>query len=461
MRSRCLASFSRRGALVVAACLLAVLPARPALALGEPIRDIKILNNTLTLDETIRSIAGLDIGDTLEADALEKARERLHTAGLFSEVDAYSETYRDGVRVVITVRDKIPWGGVPAFSLASGNWTLGMFVGHSNLFGRGKRGSISARLSNVDSGGNLFYEDPAFWGSWVFWNVRGRFQDQGLPEYGNAPDLPARPIRETKVRGYGGDLMLGVAWFRKVKTAIGWSLERFSVRQFKVDGEHEGLMLPQPADDMQRGLATANVTFDFRAREHAIMYGNALSFNADWGHPRWGSDDKVDYWKATAGFEQGIRFFRRHNLVIRATGALGQDMPLWSENNAGAASLRGFLYRQFMGDTMLRTQTEYHFPMFSVMKLDFRGLVFHDAAAIWYRQLPASDGMTYEDRPDGRRFLPPQFLLPGFDAQRDIHQSVGAGLRFYLRTVAAPLLGIDVGHGIGTGTVRFLIVVGA
>ena len=90
-----------------------------------------------------------------------------------------------------------------------------------------------------------------------------------------------------------------------------------------------------------------------------------------------------------------------------------------------------------------------------------RGLVFNDAAAIWFRQLPAQSGGVYVQRDDGRQFLPPRFLEQGFRASRDIHSSAGAGLRFYLRSVAIPLVGVDVGNGLGTKDIRVILVMGA
>jgi hypothetical protein len=217
---------------------------------------------------------------------------------------------------------------------------------------------------------------------------------------------------------------------------------------------------PAAATSARRGNATINLTFDFRARQHAIMYGNALGFQLEYAGPRWGSQSSLWYWKASTTYEHGIRFFKQHNLIVRLGGIMGENLPLWSENSAGGANLRGYLYRQFQGDTHLRTQVEYHFPLFSLWSLDVRGLVFNDAAAIWFRQLPPESGGVYLQRDDGRQFLPPEFLVQGFRASRDIHTSAGAGLRFYLRSVAIPLVGVDVGNGLGTKDFRVILVVG-
>jgi outer membrane protein insertion porin family len=454
---------------VGALALLMSLSAR-AWAIGEVITDIRIRDNARTLEETVRSMAGIDIGEVLEIDTLDRVRERLNTSGLFSDVNVFWQPYRAGVRVVIIVRDKFPWAPVPTFSYSPGNVSAGLIVGHANLFGRGKRGLVGGRYSNVDSGALVIYDDPALFGSWGFLTTQGFFKDQVLPEFSNVdlPDMPLTPIRNTRLRTFGADLRVGVAWFRKVRTSVGWAYDKNTQRSSLADPGNPYSPMDLPAamttPVARRGLALASVTFDFRAREQAVMYGNALSFSLEYASPTFGSDPLLKYWKASGQFEQGIRFLRRHNIVFRAAAYVGDKMPFWVENATTGANLRGFVYRQYMGDTHLRTQVEYHFPLFSIKQLDVRGVVFNDGAAIWYRKLPPRDPDmpdAYLPREDGRQFLPPSLLRQGFDPHQDVHFSVGAGLRFFLRSVAVPLVGVDFAHGFGTGTVRIVLVVGA
>jgi outer membrane protein insertion porin family len=457
---------ARGGPLAVSLLTLILLGSR-AWAIGEVITDIRVRDNAVTLEETVRSMAGINIGEVMEIDTLDRVRERLNTSGLFSDVNVFWQPYRYGVRVVIMVRDKFPWAPVPTFSYSPGNVSAGLIVGHANLFGRGKRGLVGGRYSNVDSGAMLVYDDPALFGSWGFFTVQGRFSDQVLPEFSNIPyaDVPLAPIRETRMRAYGGDLKLGVAWFRKVRTSVGWAIDQNTMLSSMPVPDKNPAAPPDLPPAMtipriRRGLALANVTFDFRARENAVLYGNALSFSLEYASRTFGSDPNVQYWKVGGSFEQGIRFFRRHNLIVRGAAYIGDRMPFWVENATTGANLRGFVYRQFMGDTHLRSQVEYHFPLFSIKALDVRGVLFNDGAAIWYRKLPTQVGDSYETRLDGRQFLPPSLLRGGFDRHQDVHFSVGAGLRFFLRSVAVPLVGVDFAHGFGTGTVRMVLVVG-
>jgi outer membrane protein assembly factor BamA len=450
--------------MAAAATIFAASPP-PAFAIGEVVRDIRIRDNARTEEETIRSIAGLDIGDTMEVHTLEEVRERLSTSGLFADVDVFWEPYRDGVRVNIVVRDKFPWAPVPTFSYSPGNTSGGLLVAHGNLFGRGKRGIIGGRLSTADSGAIVAYQDPAVFGSWLFFQFSGVLQDQTIPEYSNDEMLDVQTIRETNLRSFGFSAKLGVAWWRRVRTTIGWGIDEYRLKWSRGPQElwPDPLNVTPPTLGGVRSILEAELTFDFRAREHAIMWGNALSFSYDDGDPRWGGDPQFKYWKARITYEHGFRFLRRHNIIFRVGGYVGEDLPLWSENSAGGTGLRGFNHRQFAGDTQARSQVEYHFPLFSIMKLDVRGLLFNDATAIYYRELPDIDPVTNEYYPrwDGRQFLSPTYLQPGFNRDRDVHTSVGGGLRFFLRSVAVPLVGIDAGYGLPKGPVRFLIIVGA
>lgn len=452
--------------------LICVFAATPAFAQEEIITDVQVKGALRTSEQTVRSISGIDIGDPLRNNTLDRARERLHTSGMFADINVYWEPHGVGVRVIIVVKEKFPWAPLPTFSYSPGDISAGGLIAHGNLFGLGKRGLIGGRVSTVNSGAVAGYEDPAVFGSWGYFTLKGKYQSQTIPEYGNVdhPGMPLAPIRDTNLRTYGFEVTAGVAWFRRVRTAVGWNIDRNDIRTSIPNPDNPvalGLApdyLPASTKSARRGSAVANLTFDFRARERAVMYGNSLGFNLEYAAPRWGSQSNLWYWKASVSYEHGIRFFRWHNLIIRTGAIAGQNLPLWSENSAGGTNLRGYLYRQFQGDSHVLAQIEYHFPLFSLWQLDVRGLLFSDNAAIWWRQLPQKvigpSGEVYAERTDGRQFLPPEFLVQGFKSSRDIHSSAGAGLRFYLRTVAVPLVGIDVGNGIGTKDIRVILVLG-
>jgi outer membrane protein insertion porin family len=472
------------GAIGVAIAVLAV--QRPVWAIGEPVTDVRVLDNQRTEESTVRSIAGINIGDTLQTDTLDTARERLNTSGLFADVNVWWEPHGAGVRVNISVKDKFPWAPVPTASWSANNKSVGLVFVHGNLFGHGKQMLIGARYAQIDSGAALAYRDPSLFGSWIYWQLQGLIQRQVIPEYDsygpNATLGSPYEFRETRLWSYGFEPQIGVAWFRRVRTQIAWHRETynyFSDGPYDAYGNLSGSDLPSsPGTHMLPathggtvGIARAGLTFDFRAREFSVMTGQALSGSVDYASSAFGSDFK--FWRAGASWEQGIRFFKTHNLIYSGGGVVGDNLPFWNENTAGGTNLRGYLGQQFRGDTQLWGKVEYHFPLFSIGSLDFRALGFYDVSAIWFRNLPdqysgtgvqitdPATGQLYNARltADGRTF--PAFQQQGFSWDRSVHNDVGAGLRFFLRSVAVPLVGIDFGYGLESRNWNFIIIVGA
>jgi outer membrane protein assembly factor BamA len=461
--------------------------ARPAFAVGEEITDVRVLDNQRTEEATVRSIAGLSIGDTLEADTLDLVRERLNTTGLFADVNVWWEPHGSGVRVNISVKDKFPWAPVPTASWSSNNKSAGLLFVHGNLFGRGKQLLLGARVAQIDSGAVLAYRDPSLFGTWIYWQLQGVVQRQVIPEYQNSGVTPigvaslGHPFefRETRLFSYGFEPSFGVAWMRRVRTQVAWHLERFSYFSAGVDalGQPTGSDLPSDSSiplvaatkGGTSGFGRANLSFDFRAREFAVMTGQALSMNFDYGSSAFGSD--FNFYRGGVGWEQGIKFFKSHNLIYSANATAGHNLLFWNENTAGGNNLRGYIGQQFRGDTQVGGKLEYHFPLFSISSLDFRALGFYDFQAVWFRNPPegtiVSDpngavpyGSSYiqRDTRDARTY--PTMMPTGF-SRDSIHNDVGVGLRFFLRSVAVPLVGVDFGYGIEANHWQFIIVVGA
>jgi outer membrane protein insertion porin family len=445
------------------ACVVGVgiaLASAPALAVGEEVTDVRIIGNSRTDESTVRSVAGVSIGDTMEMDTLDTVRERLNTTGLFADVNVWWEQYKTGVRVNIAVKDKFPWAPVPTGSFSANNKSFGLLFVHGNLFGRGKQLLIGGKIATVDSGAALAYRDPSWFGTWIYWQLQGYVQRQNIPEY-SPEDIAANngPFRTTLFNSYGVEPSVGVAWFRRVKTQVAWRVERYDLKS-AVDGT--GAMTTPATEGATVGLGKASLSFDFRAREFAVMTGTALGGGFDLATPDFRGD--LNFWRVGGGVEHGVRFFRSHNLVVSAGATFGHNLPFWMENTAGGPNLRGYLFQQFRGDSQLQAHGEYHFPLFSISSLDFRALAFYDAQAIWWRDLPPTGIMQYSirDTPDHRAFLVDMNgVQQGFDFSRDIHQSVGAGLRFFLRSVAVPLVGFDAGWGIESRTWRFTLIIGA
>jgi outer membrane protein assembly factor BamA len=461
------ARFRLRWGIVVSLVALGTALGGQAFALGERISDVRVMGNVRTGEDTVRSLAGVSIGDTLEGDTLATVRERLNTAGLFADVNVWWEPHGEGVRVNIAVKDKFPWAPVPTGSWSANNKALGLLFVHGNLFGRGKQMLIGGKLATLDSGAVLGYRDPALFGTWIYWELKGIVQRQIIPEYDINDKAPKSPWRETTLDSYGFEPAVGIAWFRRVKTQVSWRLDKINYQDQKLRllDPITGNTLPvDPVADASTrggvmGIGRAALAFDWRAREFAVMTGPALGGNLDIGSSTFGGDFK--FWRASGFWEQGFRIFRRHNFIYSFGGTVGHNLPLWWDTTAGGPNLRGYLAQQFRGDTQLNSRAEYHFPLFSIGSLDFRALGFYDMSAIWFRNLPSDVGGTYLFRPEDQRTFNPNYVKSGFDPKRDVHNDVGGGLRFFLRSVAVPLVGFDAGYGLESKQWRFLLIVGA
>jgi hypothetical protein len=178
-----------------------------------------------------------------------------------------------------------------------------------------------------------------------------------------------------------------------------------------------------------------------------------------------------------------LRFFSEHNLILRANGTMTRNEPFFEEIETGGAGFRGYLTRQFRGDTRGFGSAEYVVPVVKLWGLHIRGLVFFDSNVSWFGQKPTcrnpSEGGSqtgdscrdslgnisypYAERvSDGgnhiRYYLPGQYFTPGMRAWNN---GVGAGLRFYLKSINMPLVGLDYGYGLEGRLSEIYLTIGA
>ena len=432
------------------ACLtgiaLALALPRAAFAIGEVIRDIRVEDNARTEEETVRSIAGIAIGDIMEVHTLETVRERLNTSGLFSDVNVYWVPYRDGVRVNIVIRDKFPWAPVPTLSYAPGNLSAGLVVAHGNLFGRGKRGIIGGRISTADSGALVAYQDPALFQTWMFYQFAGAFQDQTIPEYSNMDLSVLKPVRETNLRTFGFNAKLGVAWFRRVKTSIGWGIDRSRVRWVRGNDEAfpGSTLLPTAADGGLRGLRRGRADLRLsgpRARGHV---GQRPELQPGSRRPPLGRGSH-----ASSTGRRGPPTSTASASFDGTTSSCAAE-PIWGRTCRSGArtppaerTCVGSSTGSLRATPTCGRRSSTTFPCSASASWTSGGCCSTTPPRSGTAKLPELDasGQAYLERADGRRFLPPEHLTAGFNAKRDVHTSVGAGLRFFLRSVAVPLVG--------------------
>src|SRR6185312_4843508 len=149
-------------------------------------------------------------------------------------------------------------------------------------------------LAQIDSGAVLAYRDPSLFGTWMYWQLQGVIQRQILPEYdstGPGASL-ASPVefRETRLFSYGIEPAFGVSWLRRVKTQIAWHLEKWDYFGPGSDDPQTQMPMVKSTNVGTSGYGRAMLSFDFRAREFAVMTGQALTGTFDVGGSAFGGD---------------------------------------------------------------------------------------------------------------------------------------------------------------------------
>ncbi|MBU8897435.1 polymerase [Corallococcus sp. H22C18031201] len=417
-----------------------------------------VVNETgRTTAATIQGYARVDEGDALTQADLLKVERRLTATGLFQDVRVRTEPMADGrVRLVLEVEDKASWVIAPTFALSSSNVGGGVLYAENNLWGRSKKFAVAAQVSTAESGLFMGYLDPNLFGlPQLKLSLEGQLRSDRVEEYRpGATQSSPEVARRTRLNSASIAGELGVMLFERVRAAAKYRLMLIDARPPSQDTPvTEPAFEPGPS---QRDTSLRlMVGIDTRQTLHAVMEGLNLEASYELSSPSVWSE--FQYRKFGLLYRHGLRFFEEHNLVLRAEAALGTDLPFQQELVLGGNSLRGFLHRQFRGDTRLSFTAEYHFPLFTIRSLAFRGVGFSDTGLMLWRSIPEDRQLRDVTGRVVRGYLPD--AKAGLDGAT-LAQGVGAGLRLYLRNVVLPLVGVDVAYGVNSGELRFYLVAG-
>ncbi|MFL5343938.1 MAG: BamA/TamA family outer membrane protein [Hyalangium sp.] len=419
--------------------------------------DLVVVGTEKTLPETVQAYARLDPGDTLTSEELPRVERRLVATGLFQSVKVSTQPTGEGhVRVVLAVEDKASWVVAPTFSVSNSNIGGGVLYAESNLWGRSKKFAAALQVSTAESGLFVGFLDPNLFG---FPQVRLTFEGQArsdrVEEYRPDASQPVpEVVRRTRLNSASAASELSVMIAERVRVGAKY-------RVMLIDAQPPSQDTPVTAPAFEPGPVQRDASLrlvvgvDTRQNLQAIMEGLNIEGSLELSNPGVWSDFR--YKRFGLLYRHGIRFFEEHNLVLRGEAVAGTELPFHQELVAGASSLRGFLYRQFRGDTRLSFTAEYHFPLFTIRSLSFRGVGFSDTGMLMWRSLPADLQLRDVKGRVVRGYLPD--AKSGLDGAT-VAQGVGVGLRLFLRSVVLPLVGVDVAYGVNSGEIRFYVVAG-
>ncbi|NNB97973.1 BamA/TamA family outer membrane protein [Corallococcus exiguus] len=419
--------------------------------------EVTVEGANKTTSGTVRSFGQVGVGDEVDSEELEKVERRLLATGLFQEVRVGTEPMPDGrVRLVLRVKDKASWVVAPTVALSSANTGGGLLYAENNLGGRAKKFAVAAQVSTGESGLYVGFLDPILFGlPQLKFSLEGQLKSDRVDEYSmEASEDDPEILRRTRFNSASISSELGFILFERVRAAAKYRLA-------SIDAKTPDPEMPVTVPPFSTGPAMRDtslrlmVGLDSRQTLHAVTEGLNLEASYEVSTP--GVWSEFDYRKFGLLYRHGIRFFTEHNLVLRGEMVLGRHLPFQQELVMGGNTLRGFQYRQFRGDSRLTFTAEYHFPLFKVQSLAFRGVAFSDTGAIAWWDVPEDGNLRDANGRVIRNYL--RETITGQNAVT-VAQGVGGGLRLYLNNVVLPLLGVDVAYAVNSGQVRFYLVAG-
>ena len=409
---------------------------------GRTITEIWVEGNTKTERDTVLLIGDIEEGDTFVERTSYDVTLALVNSGLFKEVKVSPSKDEDGqgVKLVVIAKDKHSWVIGPTFYNEPGNVGGGLGFGEANLWGQNKKLLLYAQVATADSLFIAVFQDPAIKGTRLSHEPMLFLRREKVTEYTNPNDFFSQPVpQRISTMHY-----LNAGWRLGLRLWGGFSLgTRLRGAYVFYDDAHLDEVYaernptePEPVNPQEDGFDVsyeASLMRDKMANWHGVKTGTTFKLQWEKAIPELGSD--VDYWRAGVNLDVGLKFFDTHNLLVKSSFWTGKTLPFQQELTAGGGNLRGYINRQFRGDTKFGAQSEYSLKLFSLGPFTFRGLAFWDTAFTGFFRAEGNEQRHY---------------LVGQTENKlnKWRNGVGGGFRVYIKSIVLPLLGLDWGYGI-------------
>lgn len=451
----------------VAIFALAIVLGTSTAAVAEEIREIIVEKNTKTDDDTVALIARIEVGDEWSVDKIDEIKSYLVSSGLFKDVNVFSDTHpQGGARVYIQVTDKHSWVIAPALYLQPTNKGGGVGFGENNLFGQNQKLLLYGQVATGDS---------FFIGAWVIPSLNGtRFYAQldtflkssRNIEYASPSgdifhpeDVITKPIRESRIAYLNAGVKLGIELFRGFKfdarlrgARVSYSdvklAEGATIEEVTGDPTSDPNNVPAPGAEGNDVSTEFTLSLDRRANWFGVQTGYKYAVWFETASPGLGSDFR--YFLSGLSIFRAKQILQRHNAILKTTFNYGGNIPFQQEYLTGGTSMRGYLNNELRGDFRAIANIEYSFPMFTILGLSVRGLGFFDSA---YTTFIETENTQRDYLPDARAHATRGRFVPW-------RNSVGGGIRLYMRQIVLPLLGVDFGYGLESRDYQIYLAIG-
>jgi len=394
---------------------------------ADRIEAIQVEGNDKTKTSVIESLSHLEVGEEVTQKLLDEAKDRIKSSGLFEEVEVDRVRSPNHRRVVIRLRvkEKQSWFVAPSFQFSTNALTGGFVFGESNFLGRNKKALVFADYGPSARRFVMAYRDPSVWESDLTLAVDSIFRWDRMIEYEDRSE-----IRRVRLLDYGATILPGYRWSQKFVSSVGTYYRKVDE---KLKSESQALNRV----GLREGYDVAIVVkfeYDDTTNYDGLFHGARISLESTLSDNRFYSD--FDYNKEELRFSSGIVFMNReYNWQNHMSIQLGQNLPYYREYTSGGNNLRGYIDRQFRGDTKYSLSEEFYYPIHNFARFIVRGILFYDTNVIYFKDAEFSR-----------------------DAWKN---GMGGGLRFYMKGIVIPLIGFDAAWGAEDHTYATYLSVGA
>lgn len=358
------------------------------------VEKIKIKGNVKTKDVVVRRELRIYPGDKFDGEKLKRSKERLQNLGFFEEVNYDTEETDQSNKKDLIVDVKESKTGT--FSFGGGYSTVDQFVGFVEIeqrnfdwknfpyfTGAGQNLKFRASIGNISNDFDLSFTEP-----WMFdYPVSFGF------------DVYRRTHKRATDVGYGydekvtgGALRLGKEISDYVSGSITYRNDNIDISNISDDASND---LKSENGKNTISSMTFGLNYDNRDNVFDPMKGNVLSSSFECaGGPFAGKKDYLKLYGLAAHYTPawiGSNFEFKGQIGLATPYSNSNKLPLYERYFAGGANtIRGYRERKvgpidpassdpLGGNALAVGNIEYHFPVFSFMKL----AAFYDIGNVW------------------------------------------------------------------------------
>lgn len=370
--------------------------------------DIRVDGLRRTREQIVLDLIRTNSGDRFTDDLVEQIRIALIDSELFASIDVTAtplpieEGTDPTVDIVITVSERWTLVPIPFVAAGGGNVQGGLILIESNLFGRNKQAISGGFFSGDGASGFLGYIDPSIFQSRWATSVSSSFgvfnQELLLPD-------------ETKIREFDFVLlrMSGSIGYRftddlTLRTGIG-----YETLQIEADSFAPG---QEPLEDADFFIPELGFEWDGTRPIEVLRFGPRVELE---GRLVTYQDGR----EVSGEVSWGVPVFGIHRINLLASGGYG-SLPTLSETIISAADgYRTLPFQSIAADRWGSVAAYYDFP---VLNQQWGALVL---SHFWEYGAYDSDAVEQQE-----------FFGPG------------GAFRVFIRQVAIPALGLNVGYNI-------------